>query len=212
VDKNDDFRLLVKANQLLADVDEEMERLHRFIADLYVQKFFELESLLFNKVDYAKAVRMIRNEADMTKVNLSSFLPPAIVMIVTVTSSTSSGQPLSPSQLEQLDVGASEVIRLSEDRERVLRYVSSQVLSLCPNLSFFIGSNLSARMLALAGGLDALASIPACNLQVMGKAEQYNSGLSSSVIGRHEGMLFECDLVQNAPPRDSKESVEDRSV
>lgn len=42
--------------------------------------------------------------------------------------------------------------------------------SIAPNLSAAIGSEVAARLMGVAGGLLALSRIPACNIQVSGRA------------------------------------------
>lgn len=39
---------------------------------------------------------------------------------------------------------------------------------IAPNLSALVGSTCASKLMALAGGIDALAKMPACNIQVMG--------------------------------------------
>ena len=46
---------------------------------------------------------------------------------------------------------------------------------LAPNLSAIVGTTVAAKLLGVAGGLSALAKMPACNVHV--------SLISSSVVG-----------------------------
>lgn len=70
----------------------------QFIRDHYAPRFPELESLILNPMDYARTVKAIGNEKDLTKVDLRSILPSATVMVVTVTATTSNGKELSPEE------------------------------------------------------------------------------------------------------------------
>ena len=51
-------------------------------------------------IDYARVVKAIGNEMDMTKVELESVLPSATIMVVSVAGSTTNGQPLSADDLD----------------------------------------------------------------------------------------------------------------
>jgi U4/U6 small nuclear ribonucleoprotein PRP31 len=45
-------------------------------------------------------------------------------------------------------------------------YVSSRMNVLAPNLSAIVGTTTAAKLLGVAGGLAALAKMPACNAHV----------------------------------------------
>lgn len=45
-------------------------------------------------------------------------------------------------------------------------YVSSRMSVLAPNLSAIVGTTTAAKLLGVAGGLSALAKMPACNVHV----------------------------------------------
>lgn len=49
---------------------------------------------------------------------------------------------------------------------QIFSYVSSRMNVLAPNLSTIIGPTTAAKLLGVAGGLAALAKLPACNVHV----------------------------------------------
>lgn len=57
------------------DIDAEIAVVHNFMRDHYRSKFPELESLVHHAVDYARVVRAIGNEMDLTMVDLEDILP-----------------------------------------------------------------------------------------------------------------------------------------
>ena len=59
------------------DIDAEIALVHGFMRDRYKPKFPELESLVHHAVDYARVVRAIKNEMDLTRVSLEEILPQA---------------------------------------------------------------------------------------------------------------------------------------
>ena len=59
------------------DIDAEIAVVHNFMRDHYRAKFPELESLVHHAVDYARVVRSIGNEMDLTLVDLEDILPQA---------------------------------------------------------------------------------------------------------------------------------------
>ena len=52
------------------------------------------------------------------------------------------------------------------DELQIFSYVSSRMNVLAPNLSAIVGTTTAAKLLGVAGGLSALAKMPACNVFV----------------------------------------------
>ena len=61
------------------DIDAEIAVVHNFMRDHYRPKFVELESLVHHAVDYARVVRAIGNEMDLTLVDLEDILPQVLL-------------------------------------------------------------------------------------------------------------------------------------
>lgn len=124
---------------------------------------------------------------DPTKVDLAGVLPPAVIMSVLVTATTTSGQPLSEAAWAAVQRACDLADRLEEARKKVrhsprhiiepslsgklnlvqiFMYVSSRMNVLAPNLSAIVGTTTAAKLLGVAGGLGGLAKMPACNVHV----------------------------------------------
>ena len=83
----------------------------------------------------------------MTLVELSDILPSSSVMIVSVTGSTTSGQPLSEMQLEEVHLLCREVLQLDAAKGTMLQYVEGCMASIAPNTSALIGSRVAAQVI-----------------------------------------------------------------
>lgn len=129
-----------------------------------------------------------------------SLPPPATIMVVTVTATTTSGRPLTPESLAKAQEGCALMLSLDADKARIIRFVEGRMGSIAPNLSAAIGSEVAARLMGVAGGLLALSRIPACNIQVLGTKRKHLAGLSSSSANPHQGFIFTSAVVQNTPP------------
>ena len=121
--------------------------------------------------------------------NLAGILPPAVIMSVLVTATTTTGQTLSDVEWTAVERACDLSDRLEEARRKVkgsvilpelccsnnsflgwwkkiFTYVSSRMNMLAPNLSAIVGTTVAAKLLGVAGGLSALAKMPACNVHV----------------------------------------------
>lgn len=76
-----------------------------------------MESIILNPVDYAKAVKVIGNVEDITKVvDLMGWLPNQVIMSVTVSFSASTGKQLSEKDLKEVHKLADEILELDNSK------------------------------------------------------------------------------------------------
>jgi U4/U6 small nuclear ribonucleoprotein PRP31 len=169
------------------------------IKNIYGHHFPELESLVLNPIDYSRVVKMIGNETDMTLLDLKSILPSATVMVINVTATTTNGRQLTPEELIELNQACDIIQEMDLSRKKMLEYVASRMSIIAPNLTVLLGSATAAKLMTLAGGLTALSKIPSCNLLVVGVQKKALIGLSRVSTNKHEGVIFECELIQKCP-------------
>ncbi|KAI7842324.1 hypothetical protein COHA_003964 [Chlorella ohadii] len=194
------YKLLVDCNQLAVDIDNEIVVVYNFIRDKYKTKFPELESLVHSPLEYARVVQAIGNEMDVTLVDLDRLLPPATVMVVTVTATTTSGKPLSQEDLKKVEDGCAMALQLEEDKALILRLVQQKMDRIAPNLSVAVGTEIAAQLMGGAGGRVPLSKMPACNVQVLGAKRKNLAGFSSTTAQPHQGFIFASDIIQQTPP------------
>ena len=198
--KEKEYEMVLISNAFMTDVEDEVIHFHKLILEGYALKFPELESLVPNPMDYIRVVQMMKNEMDMSKVNLNALLPSATVMGVSVTGCTTSGTPLPKETLSQVLYHCQEALLLEEEKKIMLNFVQNRMNEMAPNTSAILGTQLTAQIVGLAGGLGPLSRTPSCNVQVMGQKKRVLSGFSSASTMKHTGLIYYCDLVQNAPP------------
>eukprot|EP00850_Spirogloea_muscicola_P014370 SM000102S09228 [mRNA] locus=s102:369744:372146:- [translate_table: standard] len=196
----EEYALIVECTALAGEMEAEAGIIHAFVRDKYRPKFPELESLVLHPVDYARVVRAIGNETDLTLVDLDGLLPSATIMVVSVTASTTSGKPLAPEALAKALAACDRALALDEARRRLLAFVEARMGRIAPSLSAVVGSAVAARLMGTAGGLAALACMPACNVQVLGAKRNALSGFSTATALPHTGFVFHAEVVQSCPP------------
>jgi U4/U6 small nuclear ribonucleoprotein PRP31 len=199
VESNPEYATIVQANSLNVELIHEITLVNKKIKDLFEPRFHELEKLILNPFEYAKAVKMIGNEMDMTKIDLKSFLPSATVMVITVTSTTSDGRSLQEDELKDIEECCDIIFEMDACKNRLLDYVKSRMNTVAPNLTALLGSGTAAKIMGLAGGLTSLSKIPGCNILVLGAQKSGSLGLSRVATGDHAGFIYECDIVLNSP-------------
>ena len=93
VETDPEYQLIVEANNLAVELDNDVGAIHKYIRDLYSKRFSELESLVVNPLEYITTVRELGNDITRAKHStvLQQILTQATVMVLSVTSSTTQG-------------------------------------------------------------------------------------------------------------------------
>ncbi len=205
VEDHPEYILTVDSNHLLAELRDEAESVRAFIAALYRLRFAELAEVVSDPLMYSRVVRELRDTpADRIPSlapKLEKLLPASTVMVITVSGSALDACRLTDDQLARLDEACDAAEAIASSRDRLLRFVESRMGFLAPNISALVGPRLASELVGLAGGVAALARIPACNIQVMGRSKQSANGLSRLSVKAHNGIVHEAPLVATAPPQ-----------
>lgn len=221
VEDHPEYHVLTQSNSLSTQIDNEIVLVHKFIRDHYSVRFPELETLITNPLEYAKAVAILGNgpmDSDSIKalqlstnnplgVTLKSVLDGPSLMIVTVEATTSKGQAMPEDQLQRVVQACEMVIALDKAKKTLTEYVQSRMNIFAPNLTALIGSLTAAQLLNQAGGLTGLSKAPACNLPAWGSKKQNSSALATNVGIRQQGFIYHAPVVRGIPSDLKKQAM-----
>ncbi|XP_018336826.2 U4/U6 small nuclear ribonucleoprotein Prp31 [Agrilus planipennis] len=202
VEADPEYQLIVEANNVAADVDNEIVTVHKFVKDKYQKRFPELDSLVVSPLEYIRTVKELGNDLDQAKNNeiLQQFLTQATIMVVSVTASTTQGTNLTDMERAQINEACDMGIELNNFKLKILEYVESRMAFIAPNISVIIGASIAAKMMGVAGGLTNLSKIPACNVLILGQQKKTLAGFSQVTMLPHTGFVYYSEIVQNSPP------------
>jgi Protein implicated in ribosomal biogenesis, Nop56p homolog len=180
VEADPEYQLIVEANNVAVDIDNEIAVIHRFTRDKYSKRFPELESLVVGPLEYVMTVKELGNDLDKAKNNeaLQQILTQATIMVVSVTASTTQGQLLTDQEKEDIYEACDMAIELNNFKQKIYDYVESRMAFIAPTLSIIVGASTAAKIMGVAGGLTKLSKIPACNVMVLGAQKKTLSGFS----------------------------------
>ncbi|XP_048762205.2 U4/U6 small nuclear ribonucleoprotein Prp31-like [Ostrea edulis] len=203
VEADPEYQLIVEANNITVEIDNEINVIHKFTRDHYSKRFPELESLVPTPLEYIRTVQELGNNIlENSKSNevLQEILTPATIMVVSVTSSTTQGTELSPEELDVVNEACKMAVDLVDCKAKIFEYVESRMSFIAPNMSIIVGASIAAKLMGIAGGLTNLSKMPACNVQILGSQKRTLSGFSTAAILPHTGHVFYSDIVQKTPP------------
>ena len=206
LEENPEYHLVVKANNMSVEVDNEILLVHKFIRDHYAPRFPELEQLIADPWTYIAAVNGIGNADDLTKCPMPSTLPQATILSITLTATSTRGRKLSNGEWKTVQKATEVAEQLRKARETIFSYVESRMAAVSPNLSAIVGTNIAAKLLGLAGGLHAFSRQPSCNIMLFGaqKKTLATSHMSAASAQRHIGFIYQSQIVQSAQPEDRR--------
>lgn len=59
VDRDLEYDTIIRSNEYVTEIDNEIHALHKFVKDLYATKYQELEQLVQTPLEYAQVVKII---------------------------------------------------------------------------------------------------------------------------------------------------------
>ncbi|XP_048477054.1 U4/U6 small nuclear ribonucleoprotein Prp31 [Rhincodon typus] len=201
VESDPEYKLIVDANNLTVEIDNEINIIHKYVRDKYSKRFPELESLVPNALDYIRTVKELGNNLDRCKnnENLQQILTNATIMVVSVTASTTQGQTLSEEELGVIMEACDMALELNQSKHQIYDYVESRMSFTAPNLSIIVGASTAAKIMGIAGGLTNLSKMPACNIMLLGSQRRNLFVLSSASVLPHTGYIYHSEIVQSLP-------------
>merc|ERR1719470_557831 len=201
IENDPEYQLIVEANNLAAEIDQEQIEIHKFGKDVYTKRFPELETLVVMPLEYLNTAKELGNQLENVKnnENLLEYLTQATVMVVSVTASTTQGKDLTKEELDTVATACDMAMELHESKTKIFEYVESRMAFIAPNVSVILGAPIAAKLMGAAGGLTKLSKMPSNNICLLGQSKERRSGFSTATQLPHTGMIYYCQLVQDAP-------------
>jgi len=94
---------------------------------------------------------------------------------------------------------AKNILELFDLRNELEKQVDEQMNEVAPNLSAVLGTTVGARILAKAGSLQKMATMPASTIQVLGAEKALFRALKTGSNPPKHGILFQHAVVHAAP-------------
>lgn len=101
---------------------------------------------------------------------------------------------------ERLVSLASRIVALDEETQSLRTLVEQSAQSIAPNLTALAGAELTARLIALAGGLEELAKKPAGTIQVLGAEDALFAHLRGGAPSPKHGVIYTHEYVRGIDP------------
>jgi len=109
------------------------------------------------------------------------------------------GGPIGPADREAVMAFAALVRDVTRERRRLESHVGARMQEIAPNVAHLAGPILAARLVALAGGVEAMARLPASTIQLLGAERALFRHLREGTRPPKHGVLFQHPTIRRAP-------------
>jgi nucleolar protein 56 len=190
---------IVQAINSLDETDKIINLLSSRLREWYGLHFPELDNLIDAISGYSKLVLAGRRDDLTQQTYLDAGFPDEKAEMLSLLQKKSRGGQISKENLAIVQSLAKQILALFELRNTLEKHIESQMEALAPNISGILGSSVGARMLARAGSLKRLSSMPASTIQVLGAEKALFRSLKTGSQPPKHGLLFQHPLVHAAP-------------
>jgi nucleolar protein 56 len=191
---------LVQAIQALDDTDKFLNITATRTAEWYGLHFPELTQALADNLALCKIIVDIgtRENFDAEKLAGRGMSEKKVEAII-IAKDRSKGGTISEGDIGRIRALAQLALNLGSMRDGLNTYVETQMKKIAPNVSEVAGATIGARLMAKAGGLDRLATLPASTIQILGAEKALFRSLRTGARPPKHGILFQHQAVHMAP-------------
>lgn len=195
-----EYQYVSDCSALVLRMEAEKSRVMVFLRAHYGVRFPELAMFFSDSVLYAKVVRIIQNNMDLTAVmdQLDELIPSQLLVVIIACASTTTGRELSPDDLQRVVEACQAMENLEMAKQIFLEYIQTAMPLICPNLCAFLGTGITSQLFAITGSAAKLSVMDPNDLQRLGSAR---ANSDSGVAIKTTGFLSNSDLVANLPPQ-----------
>ena len=198
VEKRDLF--IAQAITTLDEIDRTVNLYASKIREWYSLHFPELNNLVREHKTYATLIYNIGHRDNFTVENLKKLdLPREKIKEIVRAVKESIGADMTEFDLDVIKQIAGLILRLYELRRLLEKYIDEAMMDVAPNIKGLVGSLLGARLIALAGSLRELATLPASTIQVLGAEKALFRALRTGTKPPKHGVIFTHPTIFKAP-------------
>ncbi len=190
---------IIQAINSLDEIDKIANALSSRLREWYGLHFPELDNVIDSINGYAQIVMAGKRDSLSKEIYEDAGFPDSKVEMLSLIASKSRGGNISDVNLIIVQSIAKQILDFHELRKKLEDHIESEMESIAPNLSAILGTAVGARILARAGSLRRLASMPASTIQVLGAEKALFRSLKTGSQPPKHGLLFQHSMVHAAP-------------
>ena len=190
---------LIQAINTLDETDKIINSISSRLREWYGLHFPELDNLIDSINGYSQIVLSGKRENISTEDFEKAGFSKDKVEMLSLVKEKSRGGNISEENFAIVQSLAKQILDLFELRKSIEEHVEKQMLEEAPNISAILGTTVGARILAHAGSLKRLATMPSSTIQILGAEKALFRSLKTGANPPKHGILFQHATVHAAP-------------
>ena len=190
---------ITQAINTLDETDRMINSIGSRMREWYGLHFPELDNLIDSVNGYSQIVLAGKRE-NISKENFENAgFPESKVEMLSLVKEKSRGGDITEKNLGIVQTLAKQILDLFELRKTIEEHIEEQMAAELPNITAVLGAAVGARILAHAGSLKRLSSMPASTIQILGAEKALFRALKTGANPPKHGILFQHAIVHAAP-------------
>lgn len=191
---------IAQAISALDDVNKTLNLFASRIREWYSLHFPELDELLEDHEDYVKVVSKIGGRDFISQDRLREIgIREEMIEKIDSAAKSSMGADITDFDLNAIRLLSDITLELFEARRGLEKYIDEAMMEVAPNVRGIVGPLLGARLIALAGGLSKLSTLPASTIQVLGAEKALFRALKTGGRPPKHGVIFQHAVIHKSP-------------
>src|SRR6185503_13339472 len=191
---------IIQSINALDELDKIINTVGARLREWYGLHFPELDNLLQSLVAYAEIVsRAGLRQNITTEILQAAGMQDKKVEVMLDAAGRSKGGDMTPENLAIVKSLATQVISQSDLRRVLADHIEASMEAVAPNVKEMLTATVGARIVAKAGSLARLATLPASTIQVLGAEKALFRALKTGARPPKHGLLFQHPLIHSAP-------------
>lgn len=191
---------IIQSINALDELDKIINTVGARLREWYGLHFPELDNLIQSLIAYAEIVSRAGMRQNITaEILQGAGMQDKKVEVILDAARRSKGGDMTPENLAIVKRLADQVISQSDLRRVLADHVEVAMETMAPNVKELLTVTVGARIIAKAGSLARLATLPASTIQVLGAEKALFRALKTGARPPKHGLLFQHPLVHSAP-------------
>jgi nucleolar protein 56 len=191
---------IVQSINALDELDKIINTIGTRMREWYGLHYPELDNLVQSQVAHAEIISRAGSRDKITKEILESAgMQDKKMEIILDGARRSKGGDMTPENLAIVKKLADQVILQSDLRRILSDHIEAAMEVVAPNVKELLTAAVGARLIAKAGTLSRLATLPASTIQVLGAEKALFRALKTGARPPKHGILFQHPLIHSAP-------------
>ena len=190
---------ITQAINTLDETDKIINGISSRLREWYGLHFPELDNIIDSINGYSQIVLSGKRENISKEDFEKAGFPESKVEMLSLVREKSRGGDMTEKNLAIVQTLAKQILDLFDLRKTIEEHVDQQMKEEAPNISAVLGTAVGARILARAGSLSKLATMPASTIQVLGAEKALFRSLKTGSNPPKHGIIFQHAIVHAAP-------------